>query len=338
MEQKILENNSVTESVATDRVEKSGKPPKKKNKFKDYMIKTWPLYVMAIPLVVYLFIFNYIPMFGLQLAFKDWNARLGIWGSHWATDADGTLNIFKNFQTLFSTSLFSEKLVNTLRISLLKILCGFPVPIILVLLMNELTSNKFMKSVQAVSYLPYFISWVVLGGIFLEMFSAGSFIQGVLQKLFGKEIYFFSDSDLYVTFIILSDIYKGCGWGTIIYLAALANIDPQLYEAASLDGASRWKKMLYITLPGLLPAIEINIILSLSNVMYAGFDQIYNTYNSAVQGKGDVLETYIYRIGIGDGDDYATATAVGLFNSAIGCVLVLIANKVIKLLGGEGIW
>ena len=310
----------------------------RKKSFKDYIKTAWPLYVMVLPLVVYLFIFNYVPMFGLQLAFKDWNPRLGIWGSHWAAGEDGGVFLFKNFAELFKTSMFTDKLVNTVRISLLKILFGFPVPILLVIFMNEMTSAKFMKGVQAISYLPHFISWVVLGGIFLQMFSAGSPIQKVFSALFGKEIYFFSNNRLYLTFIILSDIYKGCGWGTIIYLAALMNIDPQLYEAASLDGASRWKKMWFITLPGLVPAIEINIILSLSNVMYAGFDQIYNTYNTAVYKMGDVLETYIFRIGISESSEYAKATAVGLFNSAIGCILVLIANKVIKLIGGEGIW
>lgn len=302
-----------------------------------YLKSAWPLYVMVLPLVAYLLIFNYYPFFGLQLAFKDWMPRLGIWGSPWAADADGNLQLFKHFQELFATSLFREKLFNTIRISLLKFAIGFPMPIILVLLLNELTSSKFMKFVQSVSYLPYFISWVVLGGIFLQMFSSGTVFQNIFSAVFGRELYFFSNDKLYLTFLIGSDIFKNCGWGTIIYLAALMNVDQQLYEAAGLDGAGRWKKMRHITLPGLLPAITINMILSMSNIMYAGFDQIYNTYNTVVYSLGDVLETYIFRIGI-DGGRYDISTAVGLFNSTVGCILVLLANKLVKVLGGDSIW
>ena len=209
----------------------------------------WPLYLMLLPLIVYLFIFNYYPMFGLQIAFKDWYVRKGIWGSPWAT-TDGKLDLFKHFSQLFGTSLFKEKLVNTLRISLLKMLFGFPAPIILVLALNELPSARFAKFTQSVSYIPHFLSWVVLGGIFLSLDKSAAF-QGIMLKLFGKNVHFFSDDNLYIGFLIFSDIYKEVGWGTIIYLATLMNIDPQLYEAASLDGAGRFKKIVYITLPGL---------------------------------------------------------------------------------------
>ena len=305
-------------------------------KFLRYVARFWPLYVMLLPLIVYLFIFNYYPMAGIQLAFKEWYVRKGIWGSPWATDAEGNLDLFYNFKRLFATSQFSEKFVNTLRISFLKILFGFPAPILLVLLLNELTSAKFMKFVQSVSYVPHFISWVVLAGIFLSIDSAESF-QRIMAAIFGKEVHFFSDNTLYLVFLVASDIFKGVGWGTIIYLAALMNVDPQLYEAAELDGAGRFKKMWYITRPGLLPAMSINIILSLSNIMYAGFDQIYNTYNSVVSQYGETLELYVFNLGV-TGGDYPLSTAIGLFNSVIGMVLVLIANKCTKLVGGEGIW
>lgn len=295
----------------------------------------WPLYLMLLPLIVYLFIFNYYPMFGLQIAFKDWYVRKGIWGSPWAT-TDGKLDLFKHFSQLFGTSLFKEKLVNTLRISLLKMLFGFPAPIILVLALNELPSARFAKFTQSVSYIPHFLSWVVLGGIFLSLDKSAAF-QGIMLKLFGKNVHFFSDDNLYIGFLIFSDIYKEVGWGTIIYLATLMNIDPQLYEAASLDGAGRFKKIVYITLPGLLPAISFNAILTLSNIMYAGFDQIYNTYNSVLSGKGETLEMYLFSLGI-TGGNYSLSTAIGLFNSLIGCVLVIITNKLTKIIGGEGIW
>lgn len=298
-------------------------------------VRFLPLYLMLLPLVVYLFIFNYYPMFGLQIAFKDWFVRKGIWGSPWAT-TDGKLDLFKYFSQLFGTSLFKEKLINTLRISLLKMLFGFPAPILLVLMLNELPSARFAKLTQSVSYIPHFLSWVVLGGIFLSLDKSTAF-QDVMLKLFGRNIHFFSNDNLYVGFLIFSDIYKEAGLGTIIYLATLMNIDPQLYEAASLDGAGRFKKILYITLPGLLPAISFNAILTLSNIMYAGFDQIYNTYNSVLSGKGETLEMYLFSLGI-TGGNYSLSTAIGLFNSAIGCVLVILTNKLTKLIGGEGIW
>lgn len=298
-------------------------------------VRFLPLYLMLLPLVVYLFIFNYYPMFGLQIAFKDYFVRKGIWGSPWAT-TDGKLDLFKYFSQLFGTSLFKEKLINTLRISLLKMLFGFPAPILLVLMLNELPSSRFAKLTQSVSYIPHFLSWVVLGGIFLSLDKSTAF-QDVMLKLFGRNIHFFSNDNLYVGFLIFSDIYKEAGWGTIIYLATLMNIDPQLYEAASLDGAGRFKKILYITLPGLLPAISFNAILTLSNIMYAGFDQIYNTYNSVLSGKGETLEMYLFSLGI-TGGNYSLSTAIGLFNSAIGCVLVILTNKLTKLIGGEGIW
>lgn len=307
----------------------------KKRKVLDYALKFWPLYVMLVPLLVYLFIFNYYPMFGLQLAFKDWFPRKGIWGSPWAT-TDGNLDIFKHFNTLFSTSMFKDKLINTLRISLLKMLFGFPAPIILVLALNELTSLKFAKFVQSVSYIPHFLSWVVLGGIFISIDKSDIF-QTFMTNLTGNRVHFFSNDDLYIGFLVFSDIYKEAGWGTIIYLASLMNIDPQLYEAASLDGAGRFKKIWYITLPGLVPAISINAILSLSNIMYAGFDQIYNTYNDVLSGKGETLEMYLFRLGI-SGGNYSLSTAIGLFNSIIGCILVIVTNYIIKAIGGDGIW
>lgn len=304
-------------------------------KAKDYIVRFWPLYVMLLPLLVYLFIFNYYPMFGLQLAFKDWYIRKGIWGSPWAT-TDGTLDLFKYFNQLFSTSMFGEKLINTLRISFLKMLFGFPAPIILVLALNELSSLKFAKFVQSISYIPHFLSWVVLGGIFLSLDKSDIF-QSFMTALTGGNVHFFSNDDLYIGFLVFSDIYKEVGWGTIIYLASLMNIDPQLYEAAALDGAGRFKKIWYITLPGLVPAISINAILTLSNVMYAGFDQIYNTYNDVLSGKGETLEMYLFRLGV-TGGDYSISTAIGLFNSVVGCILVIITNFVTKAMGGDGIW
>ena len=210
-------------------------------------------------------------------------------------------------------------------------------PIILVLLLNELTSEKYKKLVQGISYLPYFISWVIISNIFFDLTKTDSGFQLVLESIFGHQIKFFGDDNLFLLIVILTDIWKNAGWGTIIYFAALSNISPELYEAASIDGANRFQKMFYITLPGLVPAISINLIFALSGIIYGGFDQIYNMYNETVYGKGDILETYLFRIGILEGQ-YDVGAALGLFNSIIALVLTLIANKIIKKIGGEPIW
>lgn len=314
---------------------------KRKSFIKDIK-KDWMLYTMLIILVVSLFIFNYIPIAGIQIAFKDYiiplgNRKGGIWGSPWAKNDLGQIDLLKNFKILFSDPKFWATLKNTLRISSLRIIFGFPVPIILVLLLNELTSEKYKKLVQGISYLPYFISWVIISNIFFDLTKTDSGFQLVLESIFGHQIKFFGDDNLFLLIVILTDIWKNAGWGTIIYFAALSNISPELYEAASIDGANRFQKMLYITLPGLIPAISINLIFALSGIIYGGFDQIYNMYNETVYGKGDILETYLFRSGL-LGGDYSLGTALGLFNSIIGLALTLLANKIIKKLGGNGIW
>lgn len=316
---------------------------KKKDRFSlRYFKKNWQLYSMFAVMVVTLLVFNYWPMTGLQLAFKDWkipigNQAGGIWGSPWATDADGGLDLFKHFRTLFTDPLIYPTFFNTLRISLLRLLIGFPMPIILALLLNEVPSGRFRKVVQSLSYLPYFISWVIIASILKDLTATDSVLQGLLAGIFGHQIDFFGNANLFITLLILSDIWKNVGWGTVIYFAALTGIDPGLYEAAMIDGASRWQRMRYVTLPGILPALSINLIFSLSGIVYGGFEQIYNLYNPLVYSKADILETYLFRNGI-LGGDYALGTAMGLFNSVIAFILVLLANKLVKRIGGEGIW
>ena len=301
-----------------------------------YFAKNYRLYLMLLPVIAYLIIFSYYPMSGLIISFKDWRINGGIWGSPWAT-SDGSLDLFKHFKVLFNDPMFIQKFLNTIRISTLKLLIGFPVPIIITILLNEMSSLKLSKTFQVVSYLPYFISWVIISGILINMTSAGSAFQGVMTSFFGKELYFFTDNNLFLSMVVMSDIWKGAGWATIIYFAAITNIGSELYEAADIDGASRFQKIIYITLPGMLPAISIMLILQVSGLIYGGFDQIFNMYNRTVFEKGDILETYLFRIGINDGQ-YDVATAVGLFNSLIAFVLIIFANKIIKKVGGEGIW
>lgn len=308
-----------------------------------YVRKKWQLYSMLIVMVAGMLVFNYWPMTGIQLAFKDWaipigNRPGGIWGSPWATDEEGNLDLLKHFRTLFTDPLVYPTLINTLRISLLRLVIGFPMPIILALLLNEIPSDKFRKTVQSASYLPHFISWVVIASILKDMLAGDGVIQNFLESIFGHELSFFGDSNLFIALLIISDIWKGVGWGTVIYFAALTGVDPQLYEAATIDGANRWQRMRYVTLPGMIPAVSINLIFSLSGIMGGGgFDQIYNLYNPLVYDKADILDTYLMRNGI-IGGDYSLGTAMGLFNSVIALVLMILANKLVKKIGGDPIW
>lgn len=296
----------------------------------DYLKNHWQLYLMFLPAAALLIVFNYVPMYGVVLAFKDFSPRAGIVGSPWVG--------LKNFRALFADPYFFTVLGNTLKISLLKFVCGFPVPIILALMLNEVRSSKFKRTVQTFSYLPYFISWVVVAGILINICSVeGGVVNQIIQFFGGKPVNFFGNGKAFLVLVIISDIWKGAGWGTIIYFAALSSIDPVLYEAASIDGANRWQRMAHITVPSLGPAVSINLIMTCSNFMYAGFDQIFNLYNRTVYESADIIDTYVYRIGITDGN-YQMSTALGLFNSVISLVLILLANKLIKKLGGRALW
>jgi len=309
----------------------------KRLKRRAYWREHWPLYAMLLPMVVYFLIASYYPMAGIVLAFKDWRIRLGIWGSPWATNDAGELDLFKHFRTLFLDDDFSTKLLNTLRISGLRILFGFPIPIILTILLNEMRSRKVSRSFQIVSYLPHFISWIVISGILTTMTASKGAFQNFLSSIFGEEVAFFTDDNLFIAMVIISNIWKEAGWSTIIYFAAISSIPVEQYEAAEVDGANRFQRIIHVTLPGLIPAISVNLILTASGVIHGGFDQIYNLYNSTVYGKADIIETYLFRIGISDGN-YSLATAMGLFNSTVSLILVLAANKIIKLIGGDGLW
>ncbi len=297
---------------------------------KNYFLRHWQLYAMFVPAAVLLLIFNYVPMYGTVLAFKEFSPRAGILGSKWIG--------LENFKTLFSNSYFFTVLGNTLKISLLKFIAGFPVPLILALMMNEVRSSKFKRTIQTVSYLPYFISWVVVAGILINLCSIeGGMINRMIEFFGGSAINFFGNGKAFVGLLVVSDIWKGAGWGTIIYFAALSGIDPAIYEASMIDGANRWQRIRYIIMPALVPAISINLILTCQSFMSAGFDQIFNLYNRTVYQNADIIDTYIYRIGITDGK-YEMSTALGLFNSVITITLILITNKLIKKMGGRALW
>ena len=306
-----------------------------------YLKRYWPLYVMLLPSIVYLCIFSYVPMAGLTLAFKDYNIRLGIWDSPWATDGSGNLDLFKYFRVLFENPEWWKSFAITMEISLLRLVCGFLVPIVITILLTEMKSKKFSKTFQVVSYLPHFISWVVIYGILMALTTSRGAFQNFLSSVFGSEVRFFSDPNIFLGLIIFSNIWKEAGWSTIIYFAAIASISPDVYEAADIDGASRWQKIFHITLPGMVPAISINLILQASSFVYGGFDQIFamtgSGANMAVLPYVNISDIFLYNAGINN-FEYSLATVVGLFNSSISFILVLVANKVIKLIGGDGIW
>ena len=304
---------------------------KKKSSWKGY-ITHWQLVLMFLPVIFALVMFHYIPMYGIIIAFKNFKLSKGILGSEWV----GLLQ----FQKMLKMPSFKEVFGNSIKISLLKTLFGFPAPILLSLLINEINSMPFKKTVQTISYLPHFLSWVVLGGLFRNFLSPSTgFVNDIIKAFGGEPIFFIADPKYFVGVLIVTDIWKGVGWGTIIYLACIAGISPELYEAAKVDGANRLQRMLHITLPGLIPVISIQFILHSGSLVNAGFDQIFNLYNENVYRVADIIDTYVYRKGLID-QQYSFSAAVGLFKNVISFALVLMTNVIVKKLnsGEGGIW
>lgn len=305
--------------------------PRRKSLWTEVWKNRW-FYLFVLPAVVCMFLFAYMPMYGIVIAFKDYKPRRGILGSPWVGWA--------NFIRLFNYPDFWRLMYNTLYISILKLVTGLFSTIGLALLFNELGSPKFKRVVQSLSYLPHFISWVILGGIIRELFSPTRGVVNELVKLFGGEpIYFLADQRYFVGLLIGTDIWKGVGWGTIIYLAAISAIDVSQYEAAIIDGATRWQRVKYVTVPCILPTIITVTILNLGGILNAGFDQVFNLYNDRVLAVGDILDTYVYRVGMIK-SDYSYSAAIGLFKNVIGIILVVGSNMVIKVMtkGEHRIW
>lgn len=276
-------------------------------------------HLMLLLPMLFVFVFNYIPMGGIILAFKDYKPGLGIIGSPWVG--------LEHFIYLVNTPEFWSVLANTLVIALQKIIWGIIVPLTFALLLNEVRSKLFMKTVQTVTFIPYFLSWVVLGGILIEFLSMnGGMLNSLLNVLGLPSVNFLGDPNAFVPTVIVSDILKGLGYNAVIYLAALTGVDPTLYEAAAIDGAGRWKQTLHVTLPSIAPIIALMTILSLGNVLNAGFDQIFNLYNPAVYKTGDVIDTFVYRLGM-ENYQYSLSTAVGLFKSVVSGILIVVSYK-----------
>lgn len=303
--------------------------PKKRGILGEYY-KCRYLFILLFPVLIYFIVFKYIPMYGTVIAFQDFYPRLGIRGSEWVG--------LKHFKKLFSGRYFFPVLKNTLIISFGKLLFGFPAPIILCLLLNEVKNSHFKKAVQSISYLPHFISWVVLASIVQTVLSPSSGIVNYVLKALGAEpIFFMGAKEWFRKVVVGSSIWRDTGWQTVVFLAAIVGIDSQLYEAAELDGAGRFKKMLYITLPCLAPTIIIMFIMATGNVINDDFDQIYNMLNAKVMEVGDVIGTYTYRMGI-QKMDFSYATAVGLFRNIIALIMVTMTNQFSKKMSGSSLW
>lgn len=288
------------------------------------------LFFLLVPVLAWYGVFHYGPIYGVQLAFKDFKVFNGIMGSPWVG--------WKHFSVIFSsTSDFGRVFRNTIIISFYNILFGFPAPIVLALLFNEIHSSVFKRISQTISYLPHFISWVVLGGLLVFILSPSAGIVNQVIQLFGIDpIYFLGDKQYFRFTLVVSSIWKEVGWGTIIYLAALTGINPSLYEAAVMDGANRWNQTIHITIPSILSVIAIMFILRIGNILDAGFDQILNMYNPAVFEVADIIDTYVYRVGLTQ-MQFSMTTAVNLFKNVIAFILVLLTNYFVKRTGEEGL-
>ncbi len=278
--------------------------------------RTTPLHLMLLPSVIVVLIYSYLPMVGLVIAFQKFNPA-HLFSSPWVG--------FDNFKYVYYMPGSMQILWNTLTIALFKIIGMIVVPVTFALLLNEVGKSLFKKSFQTLIYLPNFLSWIIMGGVLIDILSPSDGIVNQGLGLFGIEpIYFLGDPFWFPITMIVSDIWKGFGFGTVIYLAALTSIDPSLYESARVDGANRWKQTIYITLPGMMPIIILMSVLSLGNVLNAGFDQIFNLYSASVYETGDIIDTFVYRLGI-EQTQYSPATAIGLFKSVVSFTLISIS-------------
>lgn len=322
----------INEAAGTLRKKSPGETEKRTglNKLRANLAAYKYMYLLFLPAVVFYIMFAYRPMAGVLLAFKDYSFRRGIWGSAWVG--------LKNFQDVFHDSQFLTAFRNTLAISFGRLAFEFPIGILLALLLNELRWKGYRRSVQTFLTLPHFLSWVVIMGIFYNLFSDMGLFNELLTACGLQKISPLTQAGTFRIFLYATDNWKEAGWNAIIYLAAISGVNPELYEAAIVDGASRWHLVKYVTLPAILSVIGVMFILQLSNIMNAGFDQIFNLYNAAVYSTGDILDTYIYRRTFSSGADFGTSTAMGLFKSVINFILLIFGNSFVKKLTGKGIY
>lgn len=282
----------------------------------NYVARSWPLYAMLVPGLVVLAIFHYYPMYGVVIAFQNFNPGLGFLNSPWVG--------LKNFRYILANPDFYSILRNTFIIATTKIVTMQVGAVILALLLNEVRRMWFKRSLQTVVYLPYFLSWIVLGGILLDMLASNGLVSRVFRAAGAEPPMFLGSNRWFMPTLVVTNLWQGVGWSTIIYLAALTSVDPQLHEAAAIDGASRWQRVRHVTLPGISSTIVLLACLALGSVLQAGFDQVFMLYNPAVYATGDILDTYVYRVGLISAQ-YSVAGAIGLFKSVTGFIMIVVA-------------
>lgn len=307
------------------------------NKGKRTAAQTWKIiwknkavYLMVLPVLIYFILFCYKPMYGLIISFMEYNPRKGMLGSEWVG-----LQHFKDF---FGGYYFGRLLGNTLRVSFATLIFGFPVPIILALLINELRSKTFSRTVQTITYMPHFVSMVVLCAMIREFVGTNGFITQLMVSLGGYDgKNLLAVSKYYIPIYVLSNIWQGAGWGSIVYLAALTGIDSQLYDAAKVDGANKWKQILNVTLPGIMPTIIIMLIMRVGQIMGIGYEKTILLYNEGIYDVADIISSYVYRVGLVN-RQYSFSAAVGLFNSVVNFILVIVANQISKKTTETSLW
>lgn len=325
-----MDNSTTTPRLA-------GKNQSPVARFTAYVRKYWFLYMLVLPGFIFMAVFNYAPMYGIQLAFKEYSPRAGIWGSEWIG--------MDNFVRMFKDPNFIRAFKNTILINLYDLAFGFTFNVFLALMINEQKLRKVKPIVQTCVYLPYFLSWVIFAGlvqVFLEYPSSadlGGVVNQVIAALGGEPVDFLKRPEMFRTILVVTGVIKTAGYSTIVYLASLSGIDPALYESAQIDGANRMDMLFHITIPRILPSIMIMFILRVSSLFSSNFDQVYNLYNNYVISTGDVLSTYIYRISLGGGGtDFELSTAMNLILNVLGLVVVLGTNKFVEKLDVQGIF
>lgn len=290
------------------------------------------LLLLILPGIAYFITFQYLPLYGVIIAFKDFSIGKGILGSPWADP------LFKHFEQFFGSYYFGRLIRNTFMISVYSLVWGFPVPIIFALALNELKAGPFKKTIQTISYMPHFVSTVVVSGLLINFLSpANGLINNIIESFGGQRIAFLQETTWFRSIYIASGVWQEFGWGSIIYLAALSSIDPQLYEAARMDGAGRWKQMWHISLPGISNTIIILLIMNLGNLLRVGYEKLILLYSTSVYEVADVISTYVYRSGLLD-KQYSFASAAGLFNSVVSLVLLVTFNRISKKVSEVSIW
>jgi putative aldouronate transport system permease protein len=297
-----------------------------KKKKKGWFKKELPFHIMLLPAVIITIIFKYIPIAGITMAFEDYTPLKGLFHQKWVG--------LNNFKYLFSLPGFFSVIWNTIFIAVMKMIGNLIFPVLVALLINEIRSKRYKKTAQTLLYLPHFISWAALAGVFIDILSpSNGIVNQMLNSIGIHSLFFLGSSKIFPYTMAFTDCWKELGWGTIVYLAAITGIDPTYYEAAKMDGAGRFKQVLHITIPSILPMILLMMVLSVGNVLQAGFEQVFNLYSPQVYSTGDIIDTYVYRIGVIEAK-FDLATAVGLFKSAISFVLIMTGYKMADKLAG----